>query len=227
MLFDLHFHTKYSFDCESEPELIVKMALKKGLDNVVFTDHNNCDVWKKLPELKKKYGIETIQAEEIEVKLADGKLSDILAYYMNEPIAKDIDIEIVLDKLKEQDALVAMAHPYRTKLGFGNLHEKYIKKFHAVETLNGRQVEKKENELNQKAFQLAEKFSKAKIGGTDGHVPQEVGIAVTKFEGDLREAIKKRKTEPIVFNFPEKKELTQFLFERIAVKLKKKLLMKK
>ena len=38
-LADLHSHTKYSFDSQTEPEALVLSAIDKGLDVIAITDH--------------------------------------------------------------------------------------------------------------------------------------------------------------------------------------------
>jgi len=40
MKYDLHIHSKYSYDGILEPRDIVKIAIKRGLDGIAITDHN-------------------------------------------------------------------------------------------------------------------------------------------------------------------------------------------
>ena len=40
MKYDLHIHLKYSSDGVLDPEKIVKIAAKRGLNGVAITDHN-------------------------------------------------------------------------------------------------------------------------------------------------------------------------------------------
>ncbi|MCW3133792.1 MAG: PHP domain-containing protein [Methanophagales archaeon] len=40
MKYDLHIHSKYSSDGIIEPEKIIKIALKRGLDGIAITDHS-------------------------------------------------------------------------------------------------------------------------------------------------------------------------------------------
>ena len=40
MKYDLHIHSKYSSDGVLDPEKIVKIAAKRGLNGVAITDHN-------------------------------------------------------------------------------------------------------------------------------------------------------------------------------------------
>ena len=42
-LADLHSHTKYSFDSQTEPEALVLSAIDKGLDVIAITDHADID----------------------------------------------------------------------------------------------------------------------------------------------------------------------------------------
>jgi len=40
MKYDLHIHSKYSSDGILDPEKIVKITLRKGLNGIAITDHN-------------------------------------------------------------------------------------------------------------------------------------------------------------------------------------------
>ena len=40
MKYDLHVHSRYSYDGILSPEEIVKIAIKKGLNGIAITDHN-------------------------------------------------------------------------------------------------------------------------------------------------------------------------------------------
>ena len=41
MKYDLHTHSKYSIDGWIDPEILVKIAIKKGLSGIAVTDHNS------------------------------------------------------------------------------------------------------------------------------------------------------------------------------------------
>lgn len=89
MISDLHLHTKFSSDSQTEPEAIIKKAIALGLPYICFTDHsefdypdglfnlNTQDYFSELSSLKEKYknqihiligveqGLETAKAVQI------------------------------------------------------------------------------------------------------------------------------------------------------------------
>ena len=48
-MWDLHMHCRYSGDIEAEPEAMIASAMKKGLDGLCFTDHEDID-YPKVPD---------------------------------------------------------------------------------------------------------------------------------------------------------------------------------
>ena len=43
MIGDYHVHTKFSSDCNSEPEELIKKAISLGMNEICFTDHVDFD----------------------------------------------------------------------------------------------------------------------------------------------------------------------------------------
>jgi len=202
MKFDLHVHSYFSRDAINNPERIVRFFLRKKM-GFAITDHDNCDAWPAIRKYAEHYGVECVLGEEI--KVFDGKkfIGELLGYFMNAPIEPG-DYRDVLDQLREQAALVAIAHP------FDILREPMIQRpifskperaayivgnVHAVEAFNSRCVLKS---FNKKAVDFAHEKKLALLGGSDAHFPEELGKAFTQFEGntaeELRHAIKKKKT---------------------------------
>jgi predicted metal-dependent phosphoesterase TrpH len=57
MLIDFHIHTKYS-DGSGSPEAIIKIAIRKGIRCIAFTDHNNCQAYNRAVDYIKKNKLE-------------------------------------------------------------------------------------------------------------------------------------------------------------------------
>lgn len=184
--YDLHIHSHYSQDSRSSPELIVKKAKKLGLNGIAITDHDTIKGSLRAKKINKDKNFEIITAAEIKTNKAD-----VLGYYLQEEI-KERGFFDVIDRIKEQDAIAVIAHPYtilRTRL---RLPAKEIKnKINALECFNARTLF---NFENTKAIKVAEKFNLAKTASSDSHNLFEIGSAYTMFDKSLRNAIKKRKT---------------------------------
>lgn len=182
--YDLHVHTHYSRCAALKPALILKIAQKMGLDGVAVTDHNSFKGAKLVSRLNKNKDFEIIKGMELSTNKAD-----LLALYLQEGI-KANDFFDVLDKIKKQDAVAVIAHPFSYWRYYLKLPVKEIKDMAGLESYNGRAFFFE----NKKAKNLAERYNVAQTAGSDAHFSFEIGRGLTLFKDDLRKAIKKRKT---------------------------------
>ncbi len=193
MKLDLHVHTKYSADCMNPPWLIMKMLKKRGLDGLAVTDHNSIRGWKSMQEAARKNSLQLILGEEIKV-YHEGRLSgEVLGLFLNEEIKKGEPGEVI-DQVRQQDGIVVIAHPFDRIKGFRNL-ELFDGKIDAVECFNARVFSR---ETNERALNFALQKNLGMTGGSDAHIPFEVGLAYTiadcsDLEG-FRKALKRRET---------------------------------
>ncbi len=182
--YDLHIHSKYSKCGYNKLKTILKFAKKKKLDGIAITDHNLIKGAVKLKKLNKDKDFDVIVGEEI---MTDN--GEILAYYLDKRI-KPGKYEEVMDKIKEQDALAAVAHPF-TFVRAITFKNNLSRRLDAVEVFNGRELFPK---ASRKALELAKKLNVAKIAGSDAHFFWEIGKGKTLFDDDLRKAILNKKT---------------------------------
>jgi len=172
MKVDLHIHSKYSYDSIMKPELIIQWAKIKKLSVISITDHNSMDVYKR--ELKKEYldrargeyNVTIIKGAEIKTNFGD-----VIGLFLQEKISPG-DFFEVIDKIKAQDGLILLPHPYRRNVDPENL----IQYVDLVEVLNGRSSEYE----NKKAMELARKYEKPAISGSDAHIYWEIGKVYTE-----------------------------------------------
>jgi predicted metal-dependent phosphoesterase TrpH len=193
MRLDLHVHTKYSADTINPPWLITKMLKKRGLDGLAVTDHNTVRGWKPMQEACRKHGLQLILGEEIKTYLGGVYQGEVLGLFLNEEIKKG-EPEEVIDKVRQQDGIVVIAHPFDRKKGFRDLGY-YTEKIDAVECFNARLPSGRINEL---ALRFAQRHKLGMTGGSDAHIPMEAGLAWTEadcqdMEG-FRRALKRRET---------------------------------
>ena len=204
MKIDMHLHTHYSSDGLTKPETMVKRAKQVGLTAIAITDHNTVAAWPKLAPLAKKEGILLVKGEEIKVKHNGKTAGEVLGYFMNSEV-KPGSLEEVFDALKQQGALISIAHPFDIfRNNFKHLEEG-AKLADAIEVFNARSVSRR---FNKKAKAYAESKSMPFTAGSDGHHPREIGKAFiecnAQSEEELRKAILKKKVEV-------KGELSHFL----------------
>jgi hypothetical protein len=186
--YDLHIHTGYSPCSMNKPETILKVAKKVELDGIAITDHNTIKGAKVTKKLNKDKDFEVILGEEIKTNCGD-----VLALCINEEIKKG-DLFEVIDKVKAQDGILIVAHPYREApwLKFRYPLEKLVGKVDGVEVFNSRNI----FYGNTLAKKIVKDLDFAKIGASDAHIALDVGKGYTLFKDDLRKDIKKRKTVP-------------------------------
>lgn len=193
MRLDLHVHTRYSADAINPPWLIMKIIRKRGLDGLAVADHNTTSGWESMQQEARKRGLELILGEEVKTYVNGRYHGEVLGLFLNEEIRK-ASPEEVIDRVRQQDGIVIISHPFDRVKGFRNL-EPFVGKIDAVECFNARLFSRQTNE---RAFNFAQKHKLGMTGGSDAHVPLEVGLAYTEAEcSDLegfRRALKRRET---------------------------------
>jgi len=107
MKYDLHIHTNYSLCSNLKPEIVLKVAKKKGFDGIAVVDHNEIKGALKVKKLNRDKDFEVVVSSEVKTNKGD-----VLAYYINKQI-KSRDLFEVLDEIKQQGGLAVIAHPYR------------------------------------------------------------------------------------------------------------------
>lgn len=168
MNYDLHIHSKYSYDSFLAPEQIIKIAKKKGLDGVAITDHGTIRGGVETLKLNKDKDFKVIVGAEIKTEYGD-----VIGLFLNEDINTTTFVD-VLDEIKSQGGLSVLAHPYRQY----EFPEKIIDKVDLIEGFNARSRRK----INEKAYKLRLKFKKPMTAGSDAHSFFEIGNGVVKIE---------------------------------------------
>ena len=168
MKYDLHTHSKYSFDGFLNPEKIVKIARKKGLSGIAVTDHGTI-----------KGGLEAkkYENEDFEVIIGSEVLTskgEIIGLYLYEEI-KSNHFHEVIDEIKSQDGIVVIPHPFDVmRSSTFHIEKKDTSKINSIEIFNSRCVHDK---YNQKAAEFAKINQLGIIGGSDAHFANEIGNA--------------------------------------------------
>ena len=178
MKFDLHIHSKYSYDSFLSPERIIKIAKKRGLDGVAVTDHNTIKGGVETTKINKGDNFIVIVGSEIKTEYGD-----IIGLFLNEEIESRIFMEVV-EGIRDQGGLVVLAHPFRKGI---NLPIDLLKHIELIEAFNARSPKG----LNARALELARKFNKSMTAGSDTHLGFEIGRGITIINGEIEEALRK------------------------------------
>ncbi|MFW5928118.1 MAG: CehA/McbA family metallohydrolase [Thermoplasmatota archaeon] len=170
MKFDLHIHSKHSGDSKVDPEDIVKIAEKKGLDGLAILDHNSIEGYNKIRDMD----TDLILVPGIEVSTEQGHVG---ALGLREEIGRFETVDEAVETIHEYGAIAVAVHPYRFWSGMG---EDVIRgnNWDAMEGMNGRTWHYK----NKRAQELAKEMDLPMVGGSDAHRVKSVGKAYTIVE---------------------------------------------
>jgi len=158
------------------------------MDGIAVTDHDTIKGGLKVKKLNKDKDFEVIVGSEVKTNFGD-----LLLYYIDKEI-KSREFFSVVDEVRAQNGLIVIPHPFRKSLykshKFKHPIEKIKNKVDAIECFNARMLPGN----NKKAQVLSKKLDLAGTAGSDAHFKFEIGRAYTIFEGNFRDALKKKKT---------------------------------
>lgn len=185
--FDLHTHSKYSYDGALEPKQIIKTAKKQGLSGVAITDHNTIKGGSKAKRYESPNFKVIVGAE---IKTEKG---EILGLFLSEEIASRRSHE-VMEAIRSQDGIVVLPHPFdQFRLGSFPPKEANLELLDCIEVFNARCVFQ---QYNQKAHRFAEEHRLGITAGSDGHLKSEIGNAGVKTsERNIKKALKEKNVE--------------------------------
>ena len=164
---DFHIHTKYSMDCQSEPEDIVRRCQKLGINCIAVADHDAVEgslLMQKIAPFK------VIVAEEILTFSGE-----VMGMFLKERIASGIPLEKAIAAIKEQGGLVSIPHPFDPVRGLrlnADEFDKLVPQIDLIEVFNARVLSP---QINSKARHFAEEHNLPGTAGSDAHTISEIG----------------------------------------------------
>jgi len=179
MILDMHVHTRFS-DGKMSIKDVVNVATKKGFGGVIVTDHDTLSGSLALMRYVKEKGVEIATFPGVEVSTTE---AHVLIYNVLK-IPKFETVVELIDEVHDENGIAALAHPFGKVflLGYSLVrNSEALRKIDAIECINGRIPMRS----NLKALELARKYSKPCIGGSDAHIPEEIGAAYTIVNGEI------------------------------------------
>jgi predicted metal-dependent phosphoesterase TrpH len=172
---DFHSHSNYSRDSVINPQTFVDSCVRKGVDCIAVTDHNEIEgafVIQKLAAERAPGKLKVLVGEE--VKTSEG---EIIGLFLKEFVPRDMAPEETVRAIHEQGGLAIVPHPYdifrRSVIKEGAL-ERIKHDVDAIEGFNCRNILARHDV---KAGNLARTVDKPMTLGTDSHSPWELGGA--------------------------------------------------
>ncbi|PKP60274.1 MAG: histidinol-phosphatase [Candidatus Altiarchaeales archaeon HGW-Altiarchaeales-2] len=169
MRFDFHIHSKYSYDSISKISDIIKRARIKGFNGIAITDHETI----KGAKIAEKYSNdEFIAIVGCEINT---EIGDIIGLFLNEEIKSRKSMDVI-DEIKGQGGIVVLPHPFRGHK-WNLISDDILENIGIIEGFNSRSGK----EENLKSRKLANEMKLPMIAGSDAHLIQEIGNALTIF----------------------------------------------
>lgn len=185
--YDLHVHTRHSYDSLQSPRRVLDAARRRGLDGVAIADHDAFEGARRAAAMAED--VRVIKGMEIRTEDYD----DLLGLFLDEPVEARTFAAAVAE-IHDRGGIAVLPHPYRK---FDSVPDRILDLVDAVESFNSRSRERS----NSAAAGLAEGESMPRTGGSDAHTRFEVGNARTYFPpeastaADLKRAIARGETE--------------------------------
>ncbi len=196
---DTHVHTKYSGftkyslaefpESISEPGMVVKAAIRRGLDVLCITDHNSIAGALKAQQYAADKEIEVVIGEE--VSTTEG---EVIGLFLQERIDPWLGAEETAKRIHEQGGIAIAPHPFSPHCSCLGRKAQHLD-LDGVEIFNAIHRDPYSNRLASRNFVAN---GKAITGGSDAHSTEMVGNAYTTFSGssanDLRTSILHKST---------------------------------
>lgn len=166
----LHVHTHCSFDSVLSPRTIVSRARKLGVDALAVTDHDTIRGSEETASVAAGNPRFVIKAAEYKTEQGD-----IIGLFLKEEISSRKSNELIKE-IHAQGGLVVLPHPYKGH----RLDDDLLDQIDLIETYNARCS----SSQNHSALELAHKWKKPQIGGSDAHCAGEISAVLTEFQTD-------------------------------------------
>ncbi|MFC4437548.1 MULTISPECIES: PHP domain-containing protein [Natrialbaceae] len=191
---ELHVHSSLSYDGRDSVDLILEQAEAVGLDAIAVTDHDEISASLEAAERAPDYGLVGIPAIEI-----SSKAGHILGLGVEEAIAPGLTYERTLEEIRSQGGLAVIPHPFQeSRHGvMARISREELAEADAIEVYNSRLFT---GRANRQAKRFATSRDLPMTAGSDAHISEMVGQAVTRVDADegsadaILEAVREGKT---------------------------------
>jgi len=179
---ELHAHSELSYDGRDPVELLLEQAAAVGLDALAVTDHDEIDASLRAAELAPDYGLVGIPGMEV-----TSRAGHVLALGVEEAVPSGLPFGETLDRIHDLGGIAVVPHPFQESRSgvLANVTTEDLTAADAVEVYNSRLLT---GRANRQAERLARRRGMSMTAGSDAHVSEMVGQAVTRIDGADRTA---------------------------------------
>jgi predicted metal-dependent phosphoesterase TrpH len=171
---DLHTHTLYSHDSLLKLEHYVEACVRKGINCVAVTDHNEIDGARRL---QKMAPFKVIIGEEIRTR--DGEITGL---FLKERIPPNLSAFETIRRIRAQKGLVYIPHPYASGVFMrlkSNVLDAIVDEVDIIEGWNSRGL-LRSDDAKARAFAVRHQIPFA--AGSDAHSRFEIGSAYVEMK---------------------------------------------
>jgi predicted metal-dependent phosphoesterase TrpH len=179
---ELHCHSSLSHDGRDPVDMLLEQATAVGLDALAVTDHDAIHASHDAAELAEEYGLVGIVG--MEVTSAAGH---VLALGVEDLVPAGLSFDETIDRIHDQDGVAIVPHPFqKSRHGVApHVTGEQLARADAIEVYNSRLLT---GRANRKAERFATAHGLPKTAGSDAHIAEMVGQAVTEVGTDERSA---------------------------------------
>ncbi|WP_159899374.1 CehA/McbA family metallohydrolase [Salinirussus salinus] len=179
---ELHAHSEASYDGRDPVERLLERAQTVGLDGLAVTDHDAIQASLEAADLAPEYDLVGIPG--MEVTSAAGH---VLALGVRELVPEGLSFAETLDRIHDLGGVAVVPHPFQTSRSgvLANISEDELAEADAIEIYNSRLLT---GRANRRAERFARRRGLPMTAGSDAHIAEMVGQAVTHVDTDERSA---------------------------------------
>lgn len=168
MKFDLHMHSRASYDSFTSMDDIAAYARRRHIDGIAVTDHNAFTASLPAARMGVNGDLWLVSGSEIYTEFGD-----IIALFIAEPL-RSTGAENVIDEIHEQGGLAVLAHPFKRVRA--DYPMDLLQKLDAIDVINSRWVDLNRFKHLTQVRRLLSSV-KGRSAGSDAHFAFEVGRA--------------------------------------------------
>ncbi|MCU4718312.1 PHP domain-containing protein [Halapricum hydrolyticum] len=175
---ELHVHSSLSYDGRDSVDDILARAQDASLDALAITDHDEIDA--SLAAVEKASEYDLVGVPGMEVTSAAGH---VLALGISDAIPKGLPFTETLNRIHDQGGIAVVPHPFQESRSgvMAKISRADLARADAIEVYNSRLLT---GYANRQARQFATEHGIPMTAGSDAHIAEMVGRAITNVETD-------------------------------------------
>jgi predicted metal-dependent phosphoesterase TrpH len=177
---ELHVHSDLSYDGRDPVDKLLQQATAVGLDAVAITDHDEISASLEAASRAPEYGLVGIPGMEVTTSAGH-----VLAIGVEELVPPNLSFAETVERIHDLGGIAIVPHPFQEfRSGvLAKIDESELTRADAIEVFNSRLLT---GRANRQAERFARRRNMPMTAGSDAHIFEMVGRAVTHVETDER-----------------------------------------